>query len=848
MFRLKNMLCLVAILSVISSSLKSQSYFVDKSGVLRSSKDKKEVSFFGVNYTLPFAHAYRMHKQLGIDLKEAIDRDVYHFARLGFDAYRIHVWDVEISDEEGNLIANEHLELLDYLSYCLKKRGIKIVYTPIAFWGNGYPEQNEPLPGFSSRWSKCEMTSAEEAIRVQEKYLSQFAEHTNPYTGLKIKDDPDVVGFEINNEPCNSTPPEQTTAFVKRMIQAIRGAKCKKPVFYNVSHNFQNTQAFYNSGIDGGTFQWYPSGLVAGHTRQGNFLPAVERYNIPFDTIRGYKNKARIVYEFDPADIADPYIYPAMARTFRSAGFQWITQFAYDPMAIAWANTEYQTHYLNLAYTPGKAISMKIAAEVARSIPRFADYGPYPKDTLFGNFRVSYREKLSVMNAPEKFFYSNNTSDQPVDIRMLREIAGCGASPVVSYPGTGAYFLDKLADGIWRLEVMPDAVWIKDPFAKASIKKEVALTSDNEWPMQINIPDLGEGFSSKGLNAGNARKASADRLTLNVRPGVYLLTRKDVDGDSWSAASPYGNILLGEYAAPQKKVSTFHVIHKPSVAITAGKEHIIAAHVIGAEKTDSIQLLYYYTDRQWDVKHVNLEAVKGYIYQAKIPADRIASGQLQYMIIVRKGEKSYTFPASAEGNPADWDYYDYSVWSVRVEPPEQYISLYNTQQEYDRMEVFVVHNNGYHKSLRTGESPGQVYTQVTAHSLKADNELLVRHYIKENISGRLDDINGCKELYLKSGQIHGIDSLHIGFITTDGATYKKQVPARPGIIRIPLPELSPTHTILQPQAYPAFLPVYFEPQNNIPFNKAEIEFVEISTGQNHTVENLVIEIESIWMK
>ncbi len=53
----------------------------------------------------------------------------------------------------------------------------------------------------------------------------------------------------------------------------------------------------------------------------------------------------------------------AMVRTFRTAGFQWITQFAYDPMDIAYANTEYQTHFLNLAYTPHKTISMKIAAE-----------------------------------------------------------------------------------------------------------------------------------------------------------------------------------------------------------------------------------------------------------------------------------------------------------------------------------------------------------------------------------------------------------------------------------------------------------------------------------------------------
>jgi hypothetical protein len=841
----KGKLIVLALLSFMPSLLWPQSYFVDKQGVLRSGKDGKEVALFGVNYTLPFAHAYRMHKQLGIDLKDAVNHDVYHFARLGFNAYRIHVWDVEISDAEGNLIENEHLDLLDYLISQLKRRGIKILYTPIAYWGNGYPEKDELLPGFSSRWNKCEITSTEEAIQAQENYLFQFSEHLNPYTGLKIKNDPDVVGFEINNEPCNSTPPEQTKKVVNRMVNAVRSTGCKKPVFYNVSHNFQNTQAFYDSNINGGTFQWYPSGLVAGHTRLGNFLPAVDRYSIPFDTIRNYKNKARIVYEFDAADIAAPYIYPAIARSFRSAGFQWITQFAYDPMEMASTNTEYQTHYLNLAYTPGKAISMKIAAEAVKNIPRFANFGTYPKDTVFGNFRVSYREKLSIMNAPEKFFHSGNTSDQPVNISALKEIAGCRNSPVVSYSGTGAYFLDKLADGIWRLEVMPDAVWLKDPFAKASPKKEVATVIDHEWPMQIHLPDLGTDFTCKALNQGNGYVTSAKRAKINVVPGVYLLIRDGVRSDAFTASSAFGNIMLGEYAAPLGKYASFHVLHTPATAITAGKEYVINADIIGKDTPDSVQFICY----QRGVGPLEMKATEGYRYQAIMPADDIVSGNLRYVIIVHKGGKSLTFPAAVEGNPADWDYYDNSAWSVSVEPPEQFLTLYDTRIEYDRMETFFTGKGFPVKSRRTGDYPGKEYTQVTATRLNSGEELLLRRYIKSNIAGRVDKLNECRELCVKFGQIKGTENLHIGFITADGLTYKTQITANSGIVRIPLSELKLTQTILQPQAYPSFLPAYFDPQEKtIPFNKPEIEFVEISTGRNNEMENPCIEIESIWME
>src|SRR4030095_153175 len=85
-----------------------------------------------------------------------------------------------------------------------------------------------------------------------------------------------------------------------------------------------------------------------------------------------------------------------------------------------------------------------------------------------------------------------------------RRERGCyGNSPLVLYRGAGAYFLDRLEPGVWRLEVMPDAIWVRDPFEKPSPKKIVARIAWNSWPMRIDLPDLGTGFSAKGLNDGN---------------------------------------------------------------------------------------------------------------------------------------------------------------------------------------------------------------------------------------------------------------------------------------------------------------------------------------------------------
>ena len=101
-------------------------------------------------------------------------------------------------------------------------------------------------------------------------------------------------------------------AYINRMLKAINKTGNRKPVFYNVSHNGYVVEAYYETAIQGTTYQWYPIGLVSGQTQQGNFLPYIDRYDIPFsDKVKGFDKKTRMVYEFDPADIMYSYMYPA---------------------------------------------------------------------------------------------------------------------------------------------------------------------------------------------------------------------------------------------------------------------------------------------------------------------------------------------------------------------------------------------------------------------------------------------------------------------------------------------------------------------------------------------------------
>jgi len=546
------LVCPALLLSAQQKKNNENEIYIDAKGIIRLQQNGEEASFFGVNYTLPFAYGYRSHKKKTIDIEKAIDMDVYHMAHLGINAFRVHVWDTEISDTAGNLKENDHLRLFDYLISKLEERNIRIIITPIAYWGNGYPDQDEKTGSFVEKYGKGDAVVKEEAFKAQERYLKQFFQHINPYTKKTYGQDRFVIATEINNEPHHSGPKALTTSYVNRMTAAVKSTGWTKPVFYNISESPLYADAVAKSNADGFSFQWYPTGLVAGHELHGNLLPNVDKYVIPFDTIPEFKNKARMVYEFDAADVLKSYMYPAMARSFKTAGFQWATQFAYDPVGTAYANTEYQTHYLNLVFTPSKAISLLIAGKVFRQVPMYKSYGSFPADTAFGPFTVSYKRNLSQMNATTEFYYSNNTLAKPVNIMALQHIAGVGSSSVVDYKGTGAYFIDKLADGSWRLEVFPDIITIRDPFGKNSLDSPVTRIQSAKNEMVLRMPDLGGEFTILGLATAQTYNAIASNGNFSVAPGTYMLLKKGLK-NTFAANTSIRNIKLNEsgfYVAP----------------------------------------------------------------------------------------------------------------------------------------------------------------------------------------------------------------------------------------------------------------------------------------------------------
>ena len=818
-------------------SKKAKDVYVDKAGVMRWGDSKEEVYGFGINYTAPFAHAYRSAQKLNVDLEKAIAEDVYHFARLGFDAFRVHVWDTEISDTLGNLLNNEHLRLFDFMLMKMKDRGIRILLTPIAFWGNGYPDRDEKTPGFSRKYGKDACLVNADAIAAQEKYLFQFLNHVNPYTKIAYKDDPDIVAFEVSNEPHHRGTPEEVTRYINRMVASMRKTGCKKPIMYNISHSIQLSDAYFDADIDGGTFQWYPTGLGAQHELQGNYLPNVDRYTIPFANNSRFKSIAKIVYEFDAADVGRSYIYPAMARTFREAGIQWATHFAYDPTYMAHVNTEYNTHYMNLVYAPQKALSLKIASEVFHSVPMYRKYGTYPANAKFESFRVSYEEDLAEMATDKKFLYTNNTKTVPPDAKALEEISGFGNSPVVNYDGMGAYFLDKIQNGVWRLEVMPDAIWIDNIFGRNSLKKEVAVVNWRSWNMNIALPDLGDNFNIKSLTK-EGDEWNVKGTSFGISPGVYLLTRPGIV-HSIKGSEKWKNIRIDEFAAPATTLTKDYVLHKPYTQVTGERPVTINATVVTEAKPEEVSLHVVGGFRNSRV--IQMKNMHGYEYAADIPAEHLKPGYLSYYFVITHGN-GVRYAYDGQGSPAELEYSSEHAYTVPVIQDTGALYLFNAvtdaqdvSREWRRGSQTIPHPDPGAASLLVNVEKLSVPEQAYRNE-PVINDYSLRYNFTSKISGRVQNLPLYKRIVFKGKSIDKTFPVQIALIDKRGRAFGALISLDSGTSEyvIDLDKLQGVKLVTLPRPYPTFLPYYFESNSSQAFDVNQIESFQISVGPGLT--------------
>lgn len=482
--------------------------YQDKQGNIRWTKDDSRVALYGANYCLPSACDYRAASYVDGDRDAMITEDLDHFKRMGWDGLRLCFWgDWQNTDAKGNLIDNDHLRLLERLIDEASKRDIYMLLSPIVTYNSQWPEMVDSTnTGFMNVYSKADLILDPKAKEAEKNYVKQLLNHTNRYTGRKIKDEPNILFVEVSNEPAQMADmPEAMTDYINGMVDAIKSTGCKKLIYYNVSQDFKVAPIVAASKVDGGTYAWYPQGLTSFRTIEGNPLLCVDRYEQLADPVM--KGKSKIVYEFDATQRDGGLQVAAMVREFVRGGCQFIAMFSYDMLRTAPKNLGWDVQFTNMVYTPRKTVATMISAEIVRRwVPGEANKY-YPVNNRFGDFRLSYEEDLALLNSEDMYYHSASVSDRPKNINALRHIAGIGSSPIVKYEGNGIYFLDRNdSHGSWTLDLYPDIIALDDPYAVPSVYKDVVVADSRKREFTVSLPGIEQ--------------------TATVYPGKYQISEK----------------------------------------------------------------------------------------------------------------------------------------------------------------------------------------------------------------------------------------------------------------------------------------------------------------------------------
>jgi len=482
-------------------------------------------------------------------------------------------------------------------------------------------------------------------------------------------------------------------------------------------------------------------------------------------------------------------------------------------------------------------------------------YGTFPANNQFDDFRVSDEENLSEMNTETEFLCSHSTASIPRNAAALQHIAGCGNSPVVTYDGTGAYFLDKQEEGVWKFEVYPDVLWLRDPFEPTSLSRQVARLFWNERIIKITLPDLEENYSLFSINSPDVKIDRNSSYEYLVKPGKYIVVRNNIGKNRLEKYFDKNENFLGGLYIPPGIDPGVYVVNKSKKFSGSSDLSAFRFQIAGDKKIAHASLFIKRFGWRGFAKF-NLKNVGGFEYALADTPKILHTGRLEYCVAVESEGKVTSFPGGMQSSPDQPDFPDGNIWSLMVVDPPEAVAILDVSRDIkDLVFPHFDRSRKYSTNLLCGSRSNETALSVHINFLaKSALPFGFQMNVSENLRPFAAQLENYKTVVLRARSTgDSACSMGMNLLLADGRCFSSSIRLKNQWQdqELSLSEFQTGNALLLPNSYPLFLPqIWKSPAGGSKneFMLSDLEFIQLVVNPADGATETDFDVVSVVLK
>jgi len=171
-----------------------------------------------------------------------------------------------------------------------------------------------------------------------------------------------------------------------------------------------------------------------------------------------------------------------------------------------------------------------------------------------------------------------------------------------------------------------------------------------------------------------------------------------------------------------------------------------------------------------------MRPVSAYGYRASIPADALREGPHEYVVSVRSGDSTMTYPEEIHRAPSAWDYHAERVWRTMVVRPEVPLRLFWPAEDAPLL-AFSRIGDGYRQGIfriatssATGEPAFHLELPVNVEGINPE-DYTASLVIKDRVATRRETISRATGVRIRLRGIGPRQRLHLTLMEKDGTSW-----------------------------------------------------------------------------